>query len=332
VALRGIGREWLARLEALPIMTDSAIPARQPPRDRIPVGIALRLLAVALFASLFALVKLVEQRGVRVIEVTFWRQLFAIPPLLLWIMLGPGLRSIKTSRIDAHLLRMVIGLTGILCNFIVVMLMPLAEAMTLQFTVPIFATILGALVLKETIGWHRSAAVLAGFSGVLIVAQPWNGHFPLAGTAAGLISAFSGAVLAILLRRLSRTETPLAIVFWFHLLSLPPLAVAYVFYAEPHDWLSWVMLVGTGLLGGAGQLAMTSSITVAPVSVVAPLDYSSLIWGALFGWLVFGAIPGVSMWVGAAIIVASSLYIIHRDHRRRGAMADDPSPTAIAPD
>jgi drug/metabolite transporter (DMT)-like permease len=66
--------------------------------------------------------------------------------------------------------------------------------------------------------------------------------------------------------------------------------------------------------------------------VVAPLDYSSLIWGALFGWLIFGAIPGMSMWVGAAIIVTSSLYIIHRDHRRRGLMADDPSPTAIAPD
>jgi drug/metabolite transporter (DMT)-like permease len=296
------------------------------------MGIALRLLAVFLFASLFALVKLVEQRGVRVIEVTFWRQLFAIPPLFVWILLGPGLRSIRTRRIDAHLLRMVIGLTGILCNFIVVMLMPLAEAMTLQFTVPIFATILGALVLKEGVGWHRWSAVLAGFAGVLIVAQPWNGHFPLAGTATGLISAFSGAVLAILLRRLSRTESPLAIVFWFHLLSLPPLGIAYLFYAQPHDWISWAMLIGTGVIGGAGQLAMTSSITVAPVSVVAPLDYSSLIWGALFGWLIFGAIPGVSMWVGAAIIVASSLYIIHRDHRRRGLMADGLSPTAIAPD
>jgi drug/metabolite transporter (DMT)-like permease len=318
-------------VEASPIVRDSTI-SIQPPADRIPVGIALRLLAVGLFASLFALVKLVEQRGVDVVEVTFWRQLFAIPPLFLAIVLGPGLRSIRTSRIDAHLLRMVIGLTGILCNFIVVSLMPLAEAMTLQFTVPIFATILGALVLREGVGWHRWAAVLAGFTGVLIVARPWNGHFPLAGTATGLISAFSGAVLAILLRRLSRTESALAIVFWFHLLSIPPLAIAYVFYAQPHDWICWVMLIGTGLIGAAGQLAMTSSITVAPVSVVAPLDYTSLIWGALLGWLVFGAIPGVSMWVGAAIIVTSSLYIIHRDHRRRGLMADTPSPTAIAPD
>jgi drug/metabolite transporter (DMT)-like permease len=312
-------------------MTDSAVP-RHSPTDRIPVGIALRLLAVALFASLFALVKLVEQRGVAVIEVTFWRQLFAIPPLFLAIILGPGLRSIRTRRIDAHLLRMAIGLTGILCNFVVVMLMPLAEAMTLQFTVPIFATILGALVLKEGVGWHRWGAVLAGFTGVVIVAQPWNGHFPLIGTATGLTSAFSGAVLAILLRRLSRTESALAIVFWFHLLSIPPLAIAYVFYAQPHDWISWAMLVGTGLIGAAGQLAMTSSITVAPVSVVAPLDYTSLVWGALLGWLVFGAIPGAWMWVGAAIIVISSLYIIHRDHRRRGLMADAPSPTAIAPD
>jgi drug/metabolite transporter (DMT)-like permease len=319
-------------VEAPPIMTDSAIPAIKPPIDRIPLGIALRLLAVFLFASLFALVKLVEQRGVRVIEVTFWRQLFAIPPLFLWIVLGPGLRSIRTRRIDAHLLRMVIGLTGILCNFVVVMLMPLAEAMTLQFTVPIFATITAALILKEAVGWHRWSAVLAGFCGVLIVAQPWNGHFPLAGTAAGLISAFSGAVLAILLRRLSRTESPLAIVLWFHMLSIPPLAVAYAFYAQPHDWTSWAMLVGTGVIGAGGQLAMTSSVSVAPVSVVAPLDYTSLIWGALFGWLVFGAIPGVPMWVGATIIVVSSLYIIHRDHRRRGLMADDPSPTAIAPD
>jgi S-adenosylmethionine uptake transporter len=71
---------------------------------------------------------------------------------------------------------------------------------------------------------------------------------------------------------------------------------------------------------------------LALAAVVAPLDYSSLIWGALFGWLIFGAIPGLPMWIGASIIVASSLYIIHRDHRRRGAGAEDPPPTAIAPD
>jgi drug/metabolite transporter (DMT)-like permease len=300
--------------------------------DRIPVGIALRLLAVALFATLFALVKVVEQRGVTVIEVTFFRQLFALPPLLLLIIPGPGLRSVATSRIGAHLLRMVIGLTGVICNFVVVMLMPLAEAMTLQFTVPIFATILGALVLKERTGWHRWAAVLAGFAGVLIVAQPGSGHFPLLGTATGLTSAFSGAILAILLRRMSRTESAVAIVFWFSLLSLPPLGLAYLFYAQPHDALTWAMLVATGVIGGGGQLAMTASIRVAPVSVVAPLDYSSLMWGALYGWLIFGAIPGASMWIGAGIIVTSSLYIIHREHRRRsGLMADDPSPSSFDP-
>lgn len=303
-------------------MTGSASPPDRPAPDRVLFGLALRLSAVGLFATLFALVKLVEQRGVTVVEVTFYRFLFAIPPLLLWILPGPGLRSVATRRIGAHLLRMVIGLTGVVCNFVVVMLMPLAEAMTLQFTVPIFATILGALVLREHTGWHRWAAVLAGFAGVLIVAQPGSGHFPLLGTATGLTSAFSGAVLAILLRQMSRTESALTIVFWFSLLSLPPLGALYIFQARPHDAMTWLMLVGTGVIGGAGQLAMTGSIRVAPVSVVAPMDYSSLIWGALYGWLFFAAIPAASMWLGASIIVVSGLYIVHREHRLRSIAAD----------
>jgi drug/metabolite transporter (DMT)-like permease len=304
-------------------VTDSASQADRPAADHILAGIALRLLAVALFATLFALVKLVEGRGVTVVETVFFRQTFAIPPLLVWIMAGPGLRTIATKRIGAHLWRTAISLTGVFANFAVVLLMPLAEAMTLQFTVPIFATLLGALVLKEPTGWHRWGAVLLGFIGVLIVAQPGSGQFPLLGIAMGLTSALTGAVIAILVRQLNRTESASSIVFWFSALSVPPLGLLCLFYIHPHDALTWAMLVGTGVIGGAGQLATTASVRVAPVSVVAPMDYSSLIWGALYGWLIFGTIPGVSMWTGAAIIVASGLYIVHRERRWRSVAPDE---------
>ena len=136
-----------------------------------------------------ALIKLAETRGANLVETMFHRQLWAVPIVAAWIMGGPASDRSGRTRFGAHLIRAAIGLTGMVFTFGAVLLLPLAEATTLQFTVPIFATILGALVLRETTGWHRWGAVLVGFAGVLIVAQPGSGHFPLSGAVVGLIAA-----------------------------------------------------------------------------------------------------------------------------------------------
>lgn len=282
-------------------------------RDRIFAGLGLRLLAVFCLATMSALIKLAETRGATLIETMFHRQLWAVPLVTSWVVLGPGIGSIRTKRIGAHLTRTAIGLTGMVFTFGSVMLLPLAEATTLQFTVPIFATILGAVLLKEKTGWHRWGAVLVGFLGVLVVTQPGSGQFPLFGAFVGLMAALFVAIVAITLRQIGKTESSGTTVFWFSVLSLPPLGIAYAFQLQSHDWLTWANLVAIGLVGGVAQLALTASVRFAPVSTVIPMDYSSLIWGTFYGWLIFSTWPTPWTWIGAPVIIASGLYIVWRE-------------------
>jgi drug/metabolite transporter (DMT)-like permease len=191
--------------------------------------------------------------------------------------------------------------------------------------VPIFATILGAILLREGVGVHRWAAVLTGFVGVLIVARPGGGHFPLQGTAVGLMAAFLVALIAIQLRALGRTEPSGTTVFWFSLLSVPIAGVPYAFFAQPHDATTWALLIALGVVGGIGQLALTASLRFAPVSVVVPMDYSSLIWATLYGWLIFSVLPTSATWLGAPVIIASGLYIVWREHRRQQEKPAEPA-------
>lgn len=284
-------------------------------RDRVLTGLGLRLLAILMLSTMGALIKLAERGGANLAEIMLFRQLFAIPFILAWIAAGPGMRSIRTRRFGLHVNRTVIGLTGMVFNFGAVLLLPLAEATTFSFTAPIFATILGALVLHEKTGWRRWAAVVAGFVGVVLVAQPGDGHIPLTGALVGLTAAFFVAMIAIQLRQMAKTERPATTVFWFSTLSVPPLAIAYPFFAQMHDWQTFAILIGIGLIGGAGQLALTAALRFAPVSAVVPMDYSSLIWATLYGYVLFGVLPGPWTWVGAPIIVASGLYIAWREQR-----------------
>jgi len=295
------------------------------PTDRILTGLGLRLLAALCLASMAALIKLAETRGAYLVEILFFRQASAVPLVMLWLAFGPGLGTVRTQRMGAHLLRTAVGLTGMVFNFGSVMLLPLAEATTIQFTAPIFATLLGALLLKEPTGWRRWGAVVAGFIGVLVVTQPGSSHIPLFGALVGLTAALFVAIIAILLRQIGKTESAGTTVFWFSLLSVPPLGVAYLFGLQPHDAGTWAVLVSIGLIGGAGQLALTAALRFAPVSAVVPMDYSSLIWATLYGWLLFGALPTPATWIGAPIIIASGLYIAwreHRLHREREAMLE----------
>ncbi len=300
------------------------------PTDRIMLGLGLRLLAILMLSTMGALIKLVETRGAHLIEIMLFRQLFAIPFILLWVAFGAGLGSLRTRHFGMHLTRSAVGLTGMVFNFGAVLLLPLAEATTFGFTVPIFATILGALVLKEPTGWHRWGAVLAGFAGVLIVAQPGGGHIPLGGALVGLTAALFVALVAIQLRQMGRTESPPTTVFWFSALSVPPLAIGYAFVAAPHDAATFALLIAIGLVGGAAQLALTAALRFAPVSAVVPMDYSSLIWATLYGYLLFGVLPGPWTWAGAPIIIASGLYIVWRE-RRRGLARSSPVAAADEP-
>jgi drug/metabolite transporter (DMT)-like permease len=284
--------------------------------DRLLPAITYRLVSVIAFVTMGALIKIAETRGARLGELLFFRQLLALPVVVIAVMAGPGLSTLRTERIGAHILRTAVGLSSMSFMFTTVMLLPLAESTTMQFTVPIFATILGALILKEPTGWHRWGAVIAGFIGVVVVAQPGSGHIPLVGAITGLTAALLSASVSILLRRIGQTEQATTTVFYFSLLSLPVLAPVFIAQMVPHDASTWGLMILIGLTGGIGQIGMTKSLTLAPVAVVVPMDYSGLLWATLYGYLLFGVLPTPMTWLGAPIIVASGLYIVWREHRR----------------
>ncbi len=293
------------------------MPPAQSERRLLAIG--LRLFAAFALTVMFALVKLVDARGVSLLESLFYRQAMALPLVLGWIAAGPGWGVIRTRRPRAHVWRTVIGMSGMALNFLTFTLLPLAEATVLLFTTPIFATILSALVLREHVGAHRWAAVLLGFAGVALVVDPRATHLPWSGVAVGLVAALVVSGVSITLRQIGRTESATTTVFWFTMLSVAPLGLALPFYGRMHDGPTFALLVALGLAGGLAQLALTASLRLAPVSVVLPMDYSNLIWAAAIGFLVFATVPGPSLWLGAPLIIASGLYIVWREHVRRRA-------------
>ncbi|AUW60076.1 EamA family transporter [Sphingobium sp. SCG-1] len=267
-------------------------------------------------ATMFALVKLADTRGVHLAESLFYRQAIALPIVFGWICMIQGPRAVYTKRIGTHASRAVLGSIGMVLNFGSYILLPLAEATTIGFSMPIFATILSALLLKEATGFHRWSAVLLGFVGVLIMVRPDANHFPLFGVAVALGAAVLTACISLILRELGRTEGASVTVFWFTLISLPPLTVGLIFKAQAHDSMTWLTLIGIGISGGIAQLCMTGALRWGPVSLVLPMDYSSILWATLFGWFIWNEWPLPTTWIGAAFIVASGLYIAWREHVR----------------
>jgi drug/metabolite transporter (DMT)-like permease len=289
--------------------------APAPPENRL-YGIVLRLFGVSCLASMTVLIKLAGDHGIATPEMMFWRQTFALPVAIIFVIGTAGLRSASTAHFGLHLSRSIFGLIAMLFTFSSYIMLPLTEATTLGFTVPIFATILAALVLREPTGRHRWGAVVMGFVGVIIVVQPGSGHIPPLGVAIGLTSAFLIGCMTLLLRQLGKTEAAGTTVLYFSALSVPLLAPVMIWYATPHDMIGWLLLVSIGLIGGVGQIAFTAALRWAPVSVVVTMDYISLLWSTIFGWLVWHHVPSAATWIGAPIIIGSGLYIALREQRR----------------
>jgi drug/metabolite transporter (DMT)-like permease len=288
-----------------------------PPVERRFLAILLRLVTAVAITAMFTLVKLAADRGVTLFESLFYRQALALPLVLGLVAAGPGFRSVRTERPWAHVWRSAIGMSGMALNFLTFTLLPIAEATVLLFTAPIFATILSALVLKEKVGRHRWSAVMLGFAGVLLVVQPGGSALSAKGVAVGMVAAIAVSAISITLRQIGRTESATTTVFWFTILSAAPFGLLMPVLGKPHDPSTYGLLLAIGLTGGLAQFTSTASLRLAPVSVVLPIDYSSLIWSALAGWIIFATLPSPSLWLGAPLIIASGCYIVFREHRLR---------------
>ena len=199
-----------------------------------------------------------------------------------------------------------------LCGFTALKYLTFADATALSFTAPLFATILAAMMLGEIVRIRRWSAILIGFLGVLIVLRPGVADLHI-GQILGLSGAGLTALVIIVVKQLSRTEAPDAIVAYMVLLLTPmALVVALPFWTWPAPG-DWLFVVGMGLMGTIGHLAWTRAIAISDASAVAPYDYCRLVFAMLIGMVAFGEWPDFYSIVGSVIIVASGLYIAHRE-------------------
>jgi drug/metabolite transporter (DMT)-like permease len=289
----------------------------RPTEPHVVLAMGLRLGSAMMLALMFAGVKWAGQHGVSVLESLFYRQVGTAICATCWVALGPGFASLRTKRVGAHAVRMSIGLVAMGLNFLAMMLLPLAEATAIGFSVPIFATLLAALVLGEPTGRWRWGAVIVGFLGVLVIVQPGSGHIAVYGGLVAVSAALSTACATIAIRRLGATEAAATTVFWFAVTSLVPLSLVMPFAANHHDPSTCAVIAVLSLAGGIAQLALTGSLRLAPVALVMPMDYSSLLWATLLGWLIFQQVPSQWTWIGAPIVIAAGLVILWREQRLR---------------
>ena len=153
---------------------------------------------------------------------------------------------------------------------------------------------------------------------MLVVIQPGGTLIPAFGATVALAGALVTAAVTLVIRVLGRTETSIVTIFWFSVYTLPALTICAYIYGGGHEQKTWFYLLGIGIFGALGQLGITQSLRFAPVSTIVPMDYTALLWATIFGITIFGQYPGLSIWLGAPIIIGSGLFIAWREHVKAG--------------
>lgn len=283
-------------------------------------GIALKIGATLAFSLQYVCIKLAGD--VPVGEVVFFRAFFALIPLLALSLntVGPG-QMLRTDRPWLHIVRSIVGVSSMFLNFAALKLLPLADITAFGFVQPIFAVVLAAIALKEVIGPFRGTAVVVGFAGVMLMIQPHGGlleivrHGFSAGAGLALTGALCSAFVVIYIRQMSATEKSETIVFYFMSICAVVGAATMIWWRVPLSLASASWLIVCGLFGGIGQITMTFSYRYAEPSLLAPFDYSSMIWAVAFGFLIFGEVPALLVLSGAAVVTAAGVFIAVREHR-----------------
>lgn len=250
-------------------------------------------------------------------QILFVRSVIIIPFLLAYVVWTNQVYKLKTKHLGMHLTRTLLGLAAVTTWFLALRYLPLHDVTALLYLSPILSVIFGALILKEKVGLFRSGAVLAGVVGMLIIMAPKLGgsYGPeaLIGVGLCILNTICFSLSLIQIRQMSDSEDSLVIVFYFSLFSslftLPTVAMGWEF-SNP-DYL--LILLGIGVFGGLGQLFMTLCYRYAPVSVIAPFEYSTLIWALLIGYFMFDEVAEPSTLIGACLIVCAGLVVAYRE-------------------
>jgi drug/metabolite transporter (DMT)-like permease len=288
------------------------------------LGISLKILSALAFTVMSAGIKHVSA-AYPTGEIVFFRSAFAIVPLIAWLSWrGDLIDAVRTSNVGGHLLRGIISSCGMFAGFVSLAYLPLSDAVAIGYASPLIVVALAALILKETVRTYRWTAVLVGFVGVLFMLMPHLNAGALAsglsgGPAVGALFALLGAVCSagatIQVRRLLKTERTGAIVLYFSLMTtVLGLATIVLGWRMPTAG-DAVLLVVIGILGGIGQILLTQSYRHADASLVAPFEYTTMIWAFLIGWFFFDQVPQQAVVAGALIVAAAGLFVLWREHR-----------------
>jgi len=302
-------------------------------------AIGLKLISALLFAGMSALVRQLGDVA-PIGQMVFFRSAFAIlPVLVIYALRGELGSAVRTGRPFGQLGRGMLSVCGMFTNFSALTRLPLADATAISFASPLITVALAAVVLKERVRIYRWSAVVIGFVGVIVMLIP---HFDMgayagaAGAAAAggslyaMTSAFCNAGTVIQTRRLTQTESTSSIVFYFSLVCAIAGALTLPFAWHSPTSRELTALIALGILGGLAHIFLTESYRFAAASVVAPFDYSAMLWALLLGYWLFGELPGTLVYVGACIVAGAGLYVIWRERQlglQRAREAEGP-PTA----
>jgi drug/metabolite transporter (DMT)-like permease len=291
-------------------VTGDGAPTPAAARDTVVQGVLWAVLAIFLFSSMSALVKW-NGAAYAVTQLAFFRATFAMVPILPLFLAQGGASLARPGWLGGIVLRGVVGVSGMVMVFYGVANLPLADSVAIAFTVPLWVTALAAPFLGERVGFSGWIAVAVGFLGVMIIAPP-TGQVALVPALVCLAGNGLIGYSLILLRQLSRYDRTATIAFYYTL----SLIVGTTCLA-PIDWRTpaladWPGLAALGILGGLAHLTLTQAYRLAPAPTVAAIDYTAIFWGVLFGYAIWGERPGVNLALGAALVIASGLYIVRR--------------------
>lgn len=310
-----------------------------PPRAATPVAVRAALLMLAStfgFGLMAVCIRLASQTE-PTWEVAFFRNAFgfaALLPMLAWpVLRGPRplarfAERVRTTQLPRYFVRCGVGIVSMFCGFWAIGHLPMAQAISLAYSSPIFITIAAALWLGERVRVRRWMAVAAGFVGVLVIVRPWSHAFST-GTLVAILAAMMNALVAIQIKQLSRVDKADTIVFWTYVLWVPMSLVPALFVWHPPQGIAWLWLLLSGLLGTVGQLLWTRALKLGEVSALTPISFVQLPVVTLAGWLLFA--EKIDAWTvaGAAIILSATFYIARREARlARAAASKAPSEAA----
>ena len=260
-------------------------------------------------------------------QIAFIRYVFGLGLAVVLAGRMGGLGTLRTRRPFGHALRSVFNLATMITFYYALKLMPLADTLAITFATPLFMTALSVVLLKEKVGWRRWSAVLIGFVGVLLILQP-SGEGVAAGAMLAIVSAFLYALTLITSRQLSTTEPSHTILFYYSVGVLTMTGAAGLLgetaWLPSWEWAPlraadlWIFVL-VGVSGSFGQFFLNQAFRYGEVSLLAPMEYTGLLWGILYGMALWGEVPSWVVLVGAAIVAGSSLYIAQREARRKRA-------------